>query len=764
MREWRFLPWIIVRATGFPVAMLDALRFPATVRLFREIEDLDRTSAALADELVALVRDEVDRARGDGPRLRALSTLRRRLRTGLPVVAKVMPGADRWNDLLAARDAAVAKARATYDAELADRREVLRRTVADEQVLDALLLCSNDIRKAADRYVAAGPVRRTSPVRKVERKLVSYLQRLCAKNETQSHFGPINYGRLGGTDENLVLRRGTERVRARESFPAQWTVELLAADVLEGRPRRGTMARLDGARLVFPSSVVDLDPAELALYRAANGRRTVAELAAATGETVEDTQRRVHALATRKGLVTGPILPPDLPDPLAWLLEHVADEQLGEFHRLVRSFARAAPADRPAVLAEVAQRFTRLCGRAASRSGGAMYADRAPLFEECLGDVEEFTVGGGLLERITTGLGPILDLATAYGAAEHRRDQAAAADLVCGPDLVGDLPLLRYLAMLAARPVPHRPHPEVDTLLADLAAAVDRTGGRLTADDLPRGGQDDFLVTSVDLMLRADSVDAVRAGRFQVVLGEMHPQPLPWVFPTAHFLDPAERDALGAALADAVAAQPGAAEAAVVAHTRSNKIFPLPLPGTQVELRPRLPNADAVPAAALTVEASGGTVRCVGPDGPLRFHPPLRRRSDGLDPVAPLAFPPVHLPRIGSGDHTPRVEVDGVVLQRERWDPPVGTFAVAGDDFEVFHGVWRAARRLGLPNQVYLRVPGEPKPFFVDFESAFLAELTAHLARSGAAISVSEALPGTAEAWLDGHTCELRMIAIGETA
>jgi hypothetical protein len=312
--------------------------------------------------------------------------------------------------------------------------------------------------------------------------------------------------------------------------------------------------------------------------------------------------------------------------------------------------------------------------------------------------------------------------------------------------------------------VARQPDPALDGLLADLAATIE-TGDavvRLHGSDLPGGGSDSYLVTSVDLMLSSASVADVQAGRFQLVLGEMHPQPLPWVFPSAHLLDERERTGLGAELAAAIGAQAGAACAATIAHTRSNKIFPYPLPGRVVELRPRLPVADAVPAADLRVEADGDEVRCTGPAGPLRFYPPLRRRTGELDPVAPLAFPPVHLPTIGTGPHLPRIEVDGVVVQRERWQAAPEEFGHAGgDDFELFHSVWRAAREHGLPAQVYLRVPQEPKPVFIDFDNAFLAELVAHLSRLSSELSFSEALPGTGQAWLDGFCCELRLIAIG---
>ncbi|WP_033442362.1 lantibiotic dehydratase [Saccharothrix sp. NRRL B-16314] len=798
MATWSFLPQVIVRGTGFPVELLERLRFSGTVRLFEQVADAEAAIRASAGEVIPLIRDAVVVAKADGDTaaLRVLSDIRGRVTRLLPTRAAVdvLAGRlDEWNQALAERDALLDKARETFAAELTERRRRLRAIVGDELVKDALLLCSRDIRAAVERYHDAWPERRTSSVRKLERRLVSYLQRLCAKNETQSFFGPLNYGRLDpAATDNLTIRRSPDRIAARESFPSQWTAERLALRIAEDpashpllQPRRATWCRLDGDELVFPlgDDTYRLEPADLVLFQAADGRRTVAELADDLGEPWPETWQRVRRLSRKRALVLGPIIPPDLPDPLAWLIDWLDrfppgapprdrwEPELRSLHAAIRSFAHSPVEDRRELLADIEAQVVTLCEADARRHGGRMYADRAPLFEECRGDLAEFVIGGDLHRVITERLAPVLDLATTFGIAEQHRDHAAAVALVRrhGGD---EMPLLGYLAALAREPVHHGPHPEFDRLLDTLDALVaDHTEGnvaRIPGDALPTGGAPGrYLVTSVDLMLRARDVEDVRAGRFELVLGEMHPQALSWVFPSAHMLEPDLRAELGAGLAAGIAAQPDAGLAARFVHTRSNKIFPYPLPGHVVELRPRAAFADAVPAAEVTVRAGDGEVGCWSPStGELRFYPPLRRRSGQLDPVASLSFPSVHLPRIGLGTHVPRVEVDGVVVQRERWDLPADTLGVtAKDDFELFHSVWRTARDLGLPDQVYVRVPQEPKPVFVDFGNAFLVELLAHLGRLSTGMTVSEAFPGTEGAWLDDAAgrfhCELRLIVVG---
>jgi hypothetical protein len=798
MATWSFLPQVIVRGTGFPVELLERLRFSGTVRLFEQVADAEAAIRASAGEVIPMIRDAVTAAKTDGDTaaLKVLSDIRSRVTRLLPARATVDGLADRldeWNQALAERDALLVKARETFAAELTERRRQLRAIVGDELVKDALLLCSRDIRAAVERYHDAWPERRTSSVRKLERRLVSYLQRLCAKNETQSFFGPLNYGRLDpSAADNLTIRRTADRISARESFPSQWTAERLALRIAEDpvshpllQPRRATWCRLDGDDLVFPlgNEAHHLEPADLALFRAADGRRNVTELAAELGETWPETWRRVQRLSRKRALVIGPIIPPDLPDPLDWLIDWLDrfppgtplrdrwEPELRSLHAAIRSFAHSPIEHRRQLLADIEAHVVTMCEADARRHGGRMYADRAPLFEECRGDLSEFVIGGDLHRVITERLKPVLDLASAFGIAEQRRDHAAAADLIRrhGGD---EMPLLGYLAALAREPVHHGPHPEVDRLLGALDTLVtDHTEGnvaRIPGGDLPTGGAPGrYLVTSVDLMLRARDVEDVRAGRFELVLGEMHPQALSWVFPSAHMLEPDLREELGEGLAAGIAAQPDADCAARFVHTRSNKIFPYPLPGHVVELRPRAAYTGAVPAAEVSVRAGDDEVSCWSPaTGKLRFYPPLRRRSGQLDPIASLSFPSVHMPKIGLGAHIPRVDVDGVVVQRERWDLPGDTLGVtAKDDFELFHTVWRTARELGLPDQVYVRVPQEPKPVFVDFGNAFLVELLAHLGRLSTGMTVSEAFPGTDGAWLDDAVgrfhCELRLIVVG---
>jgi hypothetical protein len=124
--------------------------------------------------------------------------------------------------------------------------------------------------------------------------------------------------------------------------------------------------------------------------------------------------------------------------------------------------------------------------------------------------------------------------------------------------------------------------------------------------------------------------------------------------------------------------------------------------------------------------------------------------------------------------HCPRVTFDRLVVVREFWSFPPGdlSFASARDDTDRFAAVRRWARQHGFPRHVFVKVPLDRKPFYVDFESALYVNMLAKAVRRSAErcapearLTVTEMLPQADQAWLcdaegRGYTSELRMVAV----
>lgn len=126
-------------------------------------------------------------------------------------------------------------------------------------------------------------------------------------------------------------------------------------------------------------------------------------------------------------------------------------------------------------------------------------------------------------------------------------------------------------------------------------------------------------------------------------------------------------------------------------------------------------------------------------------------------------------------EHTPRVTIDKLVVQRETWSYLVDelAFVYIKDECELFRlaRVWKDVK--GLPSTVFLKMSWEEKPVYIDFNSIVSVRILAKQIRnamgsilgSSHQLTFSEVLPNIDELWLtdlDGErfTSEFRFVAI----
>ncbi|NUT32220.1 MAG: hypothetical protein HOV79_04000 [Hamadaea sp.] len=123
--------------------------------------------------------------------------------------------------------------------------------------------------------------------------------------------------------------------------------------------------------------------------------------------------------------------------------------------------------------------------------------------------------------------------------------------------------------------------------------------------------------------------------------------------------------------------------------------------------------------------------------------------------------------------HRPRVQIDRLVVSRERWQVPLAGFpdlAKARLDRVAAH-LRSLASDHGLPEVAFWVVPGEAKPIYVDLSDVTLVDaLWAKLRRGRQRrpegwVTVSEMLPGPDQLWLrdpDGrrYTTEFRVTCV----
>ncbi|MFC6879218.1 lantibiotic dehydratase [Actinomadura yumaensis] len=632
------------------------------------------------------------------------------------------------------------------------------------------------------------PRRARKERRAKENTLVRYWQRYCGKNDTVGFFGPVAWGTLDpGTIQAVAARPGGRLVRSREVAYEFWALEAYVAallsdpDVAPWLPA-GVHPHLavEGRRVLRPGDEpLPLNDAQAAVLSGCDGVRCAAEIA--------PDPRRAEALESlvEAGIVwRGVNLPYNpraervLRDALTAIPEPRARERaLAGLDRLDRAraavAAAAGDADALAVALErLDAEFTAVTGTEPQRRDGQMYAGRRVCYEETVRDVD-LTFGRPILEALAGPFGTVLlpaarwlsaALAEAYDDAFRAlyRDLLgpgedgvpmpafwdAAQRLLTGSDRPADAVASGFarrwtelFGLDGAAPGEHR--------LCFASADLRERAARLFPAERP--GWAGARIHSPDLCVCASSVDALAAGEFTLVLGEMHA-----AWPTLDCAVFADRHP-----------DPGRLRAAAAEDIgpQFRPLYPTWWPQYTARIAPVLgvddhqlaftaaPGADpgrVLPIVALTVAERGGTLEVTGPGGLRR---PLRE-------VFALLFGWLGTEAFklaGAGPHHPRLTLDGLVVARETWRTTVGATRLApgGGAAREYLAARRLRRSLGLPERVFAKVGTEVKPVYVDFTgpryvSAFATMLRAGRASSGDGVPVvfTELLPGPEDAWL----------------
>jgi hypothetical protein len=796
-RTWEFLPSFILRGTGFPFNWLERVAFGRTAAAIDELLDAEAGLArhgARAEGGLRAERDPASIATRRKARKRVASGAAVPLapsdRAALPdLLIRVI---EDYNAQVARCEELRAGARSAFELELVERRQALRQIAADPWFQEAVWLSSpqmyeHGLRPYLDRF---DPNDRGREVKRVERQLVSYLQRFCAKNETAAFFGPVSYGDFDEPAGPGPAGPGAERTLARGAFIAFWAIQALAEAMAADpamlpylRPHRIPSGALDPERRklrIGPRAAFDLSTRSCRLYQLADGTRTVAELAGEVGLSVEEIAAELAALRKMRAVSLAPRVSITESRPLDRLIELARLlpvscsarsrwlEELEGIEALRARFAGASLQEKRGILAQLEQALSRSAACEARRSGGAFYADRLIIYEESLGGMTPLSLGKAAAGKIRSRLSPILDLLAAHACHVHRQMRGFGRDLILRWSPERSMPFLEVLARLAKEDLSFTPEPSPwkEAVRRQLAARSGERSVEIDPSQMPpvdRGAlASETLIASPDLMLAAADLDAVRRGDFDLVFSECHDAFMVWGW--AVELCP-WRDRIrwqaGALLRRAAGDRPVAS----VLASRRVKILPLEYPGATLELMTQSdrPSQERISAAAVEVRAteSGIELRAPGRPGLQLYNGELHTLAHDL-----FSIPKVVPLEVTLGRHTPRACLNGVVLQRERWQLDrselfPGTYR--GSSFELMYDFRKAARRIGLPRRMFARIAAEPKPVFIDAESYFLLELLNSLVHEDAEVILTEMLPEPRDLWVragpEAYCSELRLSA-----
>ncbi|HEX3818503.1 MAG TPA: hypothetical protein VHW03_09455, partial [Chthoniobacterales bacterium] len=622
---------------------------------------------------------------------------------------------------------------------------------------------------------------RNKQARADERHLLLYLQRISAKNDSLSAFGPEGWGAIDPQVAGIHFHP-EPGIAARETFLERWTAHGAAAAVnadpevrIELAPRLNPLGRLEGRQFIFTDTgeTKNLDPQTFAALEACRVGDIPAHSLGIDPETL--------AACARENLLRWELEVPAL-DPYAfaqlvtdvrgwregaarkrWLerLEHIAE--------LPKKFATNTDiAARIALIDEAAAELEKLgTHKSATRF---LYSATNAIGEECFRKTE-FVIGEKLISEVAVEAAPWIDLWRDNFAFVASRVAAGLRGLLQKTPLQnGAAPLPAFLRTCAEAKMSltgpglvvlaHLAYQEVRQKFGErFADRADLAETELTADDchfVRKNFQfppfDEYTYPSADLQLSATSVAAVEQGDYQWIFAEAHP-PAALLHHGFYWSCP-DKEMLNAALTKIVGDQPSPHFGIYVADFTATTAVHLfdALPGRSSFVAPQRPNPSwwTVPPAEVEVfvdDANGD----VG----------LRRRGTGeylgsfaRNWIIPLGFHPFGF---SLGKNTPRLRCGKVVVQRRSWTITAEELG-AGDFTGVSRDLVVAIERLrvqrGLPRHIYIR-PSEQalrrsgaegrdkdtKPVFIDLESYLFLEIFHRWLGKAGELEVTEMLP-----------------------
>src|ERR1043166_2083626 len=546
-----------------------------------------------------------------------------------------------------------------------------------------------------------------------ERHLLLYLQRVAAKNDTFSRFGPTTWGRINDSTSTLKIeiRPG---IAMRDVFLERWTAHAVAASI-----------NADGPEIKV--EVPALQPHAF--------------------ETLLDDVQKWKLIPEREKWLS--------------LLQPIA--------ALPKKFAAATKTEERQSIQDEGREKLRALGAVRERKDRFLYAAANPIGEECFRE-SGFTISATLISEIAVEAAPWIDFwrdtyafvasrvaAGLRGVLEKisTKDGAAPLPEFLGACEVAKLPLtgpgLVALAHVAFQEVkaafreqmkPHAAKPEYE-LTADDCHIVRRK--------FQYSAFDEYTYPSADLQIDAESIEAVASKNYRWILAELHPSAallqhcMYWACP--------DKPALHAAIARTTCHKPsfyfGFFAADFTAHTTVHLFDALPdLTNFVAPQRPH-PGWRAIAPDATEVYADE-----TGDVALRRIDNREYLGSFARAWVIGLGFHPF---QFGLAPHMPRLRGGKIVVQRRAWvitkeELPKGKFTGVSRDLVLAIERLRAQR--DLPRYAYIRPTEQAlrrsgaegrdkdtKPVFVDLESYLFLEVFYRWLMKAGELEVTEMLP-----------------------
>lgn len=555
---------------------------------------------------------------------------------------------------------------------------------------------------------------RNKRARERERHLLLYLQRIAAKNDTFSEFGPSGWGKI---DKNIsgVNLAPEPGIIKREAFLERWTAHAVAA-------------------------VINADPTNPAV-------KVPALEPHAFNVLCSDIEKWPPGAAREKWL--------SILQPIAELPQ--------------KFIATGETKDRQSILGEARTRLQSL-GAEHKTGDRFLYSAANPIGEECFRECH-FEISEKLINEVAIDAAPWIDLwRDSYAFIASRVAAALRPIMETAGAKDGVMPLPAFLQACEAAKLPLSgpgliapavmAFQEVKAAFREMMTAhANKAEHELTVDDCHFVREkfqypkfDEYTYPSADLQLAAKSADALATGDYQWILSELHP-PIALLHHGGYWSCP-DKNSLNNALAQTINGKPhfhfGFFAADFTSHT-TVRIFDA-LPDFSYFVAPQRGNSKwrtVAPAdAEVYVDQTSGDV-CLRKTGSHEFLGSFARAW-----LIPLGFHPF---QFGRAPHMPRLRCGKVIVQRRSWtvaQEELGPGDYTGVSRDLVLAMERLRAQQDLPRYVYIRPTEEvlrrsgaegrdkdTKPVFADLESYLFLEIFHRWLAKAGELEVTEMLP-----------------------
>lgn len=235
--DWNIYPHFILRSTGFPIEWMKDLCFMATeeqMKILFELEQGIQKSITLLREAqmkedfpvkLSLLWKKVRKKITEKKQI-PIHSFEELATGGLSAEFKRL--LKEYQEQVTSYQQHREEAEITFQNELRDKQKKLQAIFQQSKFQEAVFQQSPSMYSNTLTTYLNSPInKRNSYLKRIERQLISYLQRFCTKNETTSFFGPIQYGEL--TDEEPAIQyQSLPTERERKAFLPFWAVKAMA--------------------------------------------------------------------------------------------------------------------------------------------------------------------------------------------------------------------------------------------------------------------------------------------------------------------------------------------------------------------------------------------------------------------------------------------------------------------------------------------------------------------------------------------------------